>query len=505
MDPAALTLRDLRDAIASRRLTAEAAVRAALDRAHALNPALNAFIELHDDHALARAREIDAAIARGEGEGTVGPLAGVPIALKDNICLARGRTTAASRYLENYRSPFSATAAQRLEAAGAIIIGKTNLDEFAMGSSTERSAFGPTRNPWDPSRVPGGSSGGSAAAVAARIVPGALGSDTGGSIRQPAGWCNIVGVKPTYGRVSRWGLVAYASSLDQIGPMARTVADAALLLSVICGHDPLDATSLDTGEATHDFVSGLDAPPGPARVGVPRQVRDGAHHPAVAAALDRAVAALRDAGVEVVDADLTHALSDHAIAAYYIIAPAEASSNLARYDGVRYGRPPSPPVTSLDDLYTRARTEGLGDEVKRRIMLGTHALSSGYYDAYYTTALRVRRLIKADFDACFSGAKGPGPVDALLIPSSPHPPFRLGEKSADPLAMYLEDIYTVGVNLAGLPAVTVPAGFDDEGGGGPVGVQLVGPAMAEGRLLQLARLIERRLPFHERIPSLPTA
>ncbi len=476
-----------RDAIAARAGSAQDAVRTALAAADALNPTLNAFISIFHDEAIAQARAIDARIAGGE---PVGPLAGVPIALKDNICLSWGRTTCASRILENYHSPYTATAAQKLIDAGAIVIGKTNLDEFAMGSTTERSIFGPTRNPHDHARIVGGSSGGSACAVAAGIVPGALGSDTGGSIRQPAGMTGIVGFKPSYGSVSRYGLVAYASSLDQIGPLARTVADAALLASIIGGHDPRDTTSLPG--AAPDLLSGLENPVERLVIGVPTQARSASNHPAVAAALDRAIAACGDLGASVIDVDLP--LTAAGIAAYYIIAPAEASSNLARFDGIRYGRRAElRPGEDLMDLYCRSRAEGFGEEVQRRIMLGTHVLSSGYYDAYYATALKVRALITRDFALAFQG----GGCHALLMPSSPTPAWPIGEKTADPLAEYLEDVYTVGANLAGLPGITIPGGVahgaGSRGASLPVGVQLLGPARQDAQLLRVARMLERAL------------
>ncbi|HVU65162.1 MAG TPA: Asp-tRNA(Asn)/Glu-tRNA(Gln) amidotransferase subunit GatA [Phycisphaerales bacterium] len=487
-------LLEIRDAIAEKRTSAQDAVRGALQAAERLNPGVNALVQVFPEEALAQAREIDERIAT---EGHPGRLAGVPIVLKDNICLSWGKTTCGSRILENYRSPYSATAARRLMDAGAVIIGKANLDEFAMGSGTERSIFGPTMNPWDATRTAGGSSGGSAAAVAAGIVAGALGSDTGGSIRQPAGMCGVVGYKPTYGRVSRYGLVAYASSLDQIGPLARTVADAALLASVICGHDPLDATSL---RDPLDLCSKLEEPVNRLVIGVPRQARSQANHAAVNGALERAAKALHGMGAEVVDVDLP--LTDHGIAAYYIIALAEASSNLARFDGIRYGRRADiGPDADLMALYCRSRAEGLGHEVQRRIMLGTHVLSAGYSEAYYLTALKVRRLIRGDFDRAFKGSGGPtgsatGGCHAILMPCSPHPAWRLGEKSGDPLGEYLEDVYTVGVNLAGLPAITVPAGLAKGAGTNgrdlPVGVQLIGPSMEDALLLRIARMLERR-------------
>ncbi len=498
------TAGEIADAVRARSASAEEVVRAALARLDALEPKLHAFLQVFHDHAIDHARVIDSRIARGEHPGR---LAGVPIALKDNMCLAWGRTTAGSRILENYESPFTATAVSRLLSAGAVIIGKTNCDEFAMGSSGENSAFGPTRNPWDLDRVPGGSSSGSAAAVAAGIVPLALGSDTGGSIRQPAGLSGIVGMKPTYGRVSRYGLIAFASSLDQIGPLARTVEDAAAALSLLCGHDPHDSTSAE--RSVPDFAAGLDAPIEALVIGVPRQAVTKANHPAVAKALDDAIKVYVSLGARVIDVDLPH--TEHGIAAYYIVAPAEASSNLARYDGVRYGRrgggAEGPAAAGerrgkgagidLEELYCRSRAEGFGPEVQRRIMLGTYALSSGYYDAYYNTALKVRRRIKGDFDAAFAGG-----CHALLMPSSLTPAFKIGEKTADPLSMYLEDVYTVGVNLAGLPGIVLPGGAAQvEGATLPVGIQLVGPAWEEHRLLRIALMFERATDWHTRRPA----
>ena len=480
----------LREDIAARRRSAEEATREAIAAAERLNPTLNAFISILGDEAIAQAKRVDARLAAGE---TVGPLAGVPIALKDNICLSWGRTTCASRILENYESPYTATAAQRLIDAGAIIIGKTNLDEFAMGSTTERSIFGPTRNPHDHARIVGGSSGGSACAVAAEIVLGALGSDTGGSIRQPAGMTGIVGFKPSYGMVSRYGLVAYASSLDQIGPFAWSVADAALLASVIGGHDPRDTTLLPDAAEPMD---GLESQVESLVIGVPTQARSGANHPAVAGALERAASSFASMGATIVDVDLP--LTAAGIAAYYIIAPAEASSNLARFDGVRYGRRAElKRGEDLMDLYCRSRAEGFGAEVQRRIMLGTHVLSSGYYDAYYATAQKVRALITRDFDRAFKGDENARGCHALLMPSSPTPAWPIGEKTADPLAEYLEDVYTVGANLAGLPGITIPGGVAQGAGTGgvdlPVGVQLLGPARQDVRLLRIARMLERSL------------
>ncbi|MCG3123796.1 MAG: Glutamyl-tRNA(Gln) amidotransferase subunit A [Phycisphaerales bacterium] len=485
------TLADIASSVREGRTSAAQLAREALDRAQSLQPRLNACLQIFDSHALEHAAAVDRRIAAGEGHKL--PLAGVPVALKDNICLSWGRTTCASRILQDYASPFTATAAQRLIDAGAVVIAKTNLDEFAMGSSTENSAFGPTRNPWDDSRVPGGSSGGSAASVAARIVPVALGSDTGGSIRQPAALCGVVGLKPTYGRVSRYGLVAYASSLDQIGPFATCVRDVALALDVIAGHDPLDSTS--TPAAHTAATAEIENPVAPLVIGVPRQARSSANHPAVAQALDNAAALYARLGATLVEVDLP--MTDYGIAAYYIVALAEASSNLARFDGVRFGtRAALKPGESLIDLYCRSRADGLGPEVKRRILIGTHALSSGYYDAYYLTALKARRRIKQDFDRAFTDQG----CHAILMPAMPEPAFRIGEKT-DPLSLYLEDVYTVGVNLAGLPALSFPAGFA-ENPRLPIGLQLVGPAWSEATLLRVARMFERETDFAAQTPPL---
>jgi aspartyl-tRNA(Asn)/glutamyl-tRNA(Gln) amidotransferase subunit A len=475
---------ELRDAVWSGALSARFAASVCLDRIERANPGLNAFTQTLRSEALTAADAVDARLARGERPA----LAGVPVAVKDNICTTAGRTTCASRMLEHYRSPFDATAVSRLTAAGAVVVGKTNLDEFAMGSSGEHSFFGPTRNPWDRSRVPGGSSSGSAAAVASGCVPAALGSDTGGSIRQPAGLCGLVGLKPTYGRVSRWGLVAFASSLDQIGPLTRSVADAAALLDVISGVDPLDATS--ASRPATDTLTALATPVEGLTLGVPAQAANPGNHPETARVFAQARDAAARAGARIVDIDLP--TIDRGIAAYYIVAAAEASSNLARFDGVRYGRRASLAAgEGLDGLYRRSRSEGFGAEVQRRIMLGTHVLSSGYYDAYYATALKVRALIKADFDRAFAAG-----CHAVLMPVSPTPAFRLGEKTGDPLALYLEDVYTVGVNLAGLPGVVVPAGFASmDGSSLPVGVQLVGRAFDEATLLRAARGLEAALGF----------
>ena len=485
---------ELRDRIAAGQATAAEAVAESLARINTHNAALGAFTQVFHDEASTRAAEIDARIA-AEGAAAVGPLAGVPVAIKDNICTTLGRTTCGSKMLEHYTSPFNATVVERLLDAGAVIVGKTNLDEFAMGSSTEHSAFGPTGNPWDPARTPGGSSGGSAAAVAARMVPLALGSDTGGSIRQPAGLTGVVGYKPTYGAVSRYGLVAFASSLDQIGPLARTVEDAALAVSVMSGNDPRDSTSAHRpavpAAVAERSLQGV-------KLGVPTQVGELLEDADVRASFDAALHAARSAGAEIVDIELPSLA--YGIAAYYIVVPAEASSNLARYDGVRYGhRAEAREGEDLVDLYSRSRAEGFGTEVQRRIMLGTHVLSSGYYDAYYNTALKVRRLIKQELDAAFAD------VDAVFMPATPEPAFPIGEKESDPLALYLQDVFTVTANLAGVPGIVVPGSVCDRGGVTlPLGVQLVGPAFGDEALLGLAAALERTLSFTER-PALATA
>ncbi|MFN2432241.1 MAG: Asp-tRNA(Asn)/Glu-tRNA(Gln) amidotransferase subunit GatA [Gemmatimonadota bacterium] len=445
----------------------------AVEEAEAGPGGLHAFLSLRRQLALAEAEAAD--WEREEGI-ELGPLAGIPVAVKDNIAVAEGPTTAGSRILEGFVPPYDAGAVARLKHAGAIVIGKTNLDEFAMGSSTENSAFGPTLNPHDRTRVPGGSSGGSAAAVAAGYVPAALGSDTGGSIRQPAAFCGVVGVKPTYERVSRYGLVAFASSLDQIGPLATSVEDAARVLSAISGHDPLDSTCAP--RPVPDYAHALRRPLRGLRVGVPREYFAEGLDPEVREVCDRTLERLREAGAQVREVSLPR--TAEGIAAYYVVATAEASSNLARYDGVRYGFRAAD-AEDLQDLYLRTRHEGFGPEVRRRIMLGTYVLSAGYYDAYYRTARRVRALIASDFERAF------GDCHCLLTPTTPTPPFRLGEKTDDPLAMYLADVYTVAVNLAGIPAVSVPAG---SAAGLPGGVQLIGPPWSEERLLNVAWHVE---------------
>ncbi|HEY0349599.1 MAG TPA: Asp-tRNA(Asn)/Glu-tRNA(Gln) amidotransferase subunit GatA [Pyrinomonadaceae bacterium] len=469
---------NLRDSIARGDGTARAAVESSVDAAESLNDSLNAFLQIDRDGALQRADEID----QSSNKDSL-PLAGIPIAIKDNICVRGMQASCGSRILGPYHPPYNATAIERLIKAGGVIIGKTNCDEFAMGSSNENSAFGPVKNPWDLSRVPGGSSGGSAAAVAAGIVPAALGSDTGGSVRQPAALCGVIGFKPTYGRISRYGLVAFGSSLDQIGVFARTTRDAAAVLQVIAGRDSHDATTADVptpkyiGETEKNLVKGF-------RLGVPRALLGEGLDEEVRAAIEKAIDTYRDLGAEIVDIDLPHA--NFAIAVYYIIATAEASSNLARYDGVRYGfRAEDAP--GLRDMYRKTRDQGFGAEVKRRIMLGTYVLSAGYYDAYYLKAQKVRALLRQDFANAFKRC------DLILTPTTPTPAFRFGEKVDDPLAMYLNDIYTVTANLSGVPGISVPCGLSSEGL--PIGLQLLGPYWSESTLFRAAHAYETINPF----------
>jgi aspartyl-tRNA(Asn)/glutamyl-tRNA(Gln) amidotransferase subunit A len=479
------TIDDVREALRSRRASAREICAATFARIAEENPKNNALLTLTEDRAMARAQEIDGQVAAGQA---LPPLAGVPIAVKDVILTEGVRATCASRILGNFIAPYSATAVERIEAAGAIIVGKANCDEFAMGSSNENSAFGPVRNPHDPERVPGGSSGGSAAAVAAGMCVAALGSDTGGSIRQPASFCGVVGVLPTYGRVSRYGLVAYASSLDHIGPFARSVKDSATVLAVIAGRDPLDSTS--AAVPVPDYAAEIEKPVKGFKVGVPREYFAAGLSSDVRARVESGLAVLREIGCELVDITLPH--TEYAIACYYIIATAEASANLARYDGVRYGYR-APEVTSLSELYRKTRDQGFGTEVKRRIMLGTYVLSAGYYEAYYRKAQKVRTLVARDFERAFET------VDAIATPVAPTPAFRIGEKTADPLEMYLSDIYTITGNLAGIPGISVPCGSvpaPTSSGASetrklPVGLQLLARHFDEARLFRLAHQFEK--------------
>jgi aspartyl-tRNA(Asn)/glutamyl-tRNA(Gln) amidotransferase subunit A len=458
--------------------------KAVLARVHAHEAKVHAFVTVDEQGALAAAAEADVSLAKGNA----GPLTGIPIAVKDNMSTRGLRTTCASKMLENYVPPFDATVVSKLRQAGAVIVGKCNLDEFAMGSSTENSAFGPTKNPWNLKTVPGGSSGGSAAAVAADFALGALGSDTGGSIRQPASLCGIVGLKPTYGRVSRYGLVAFASSLDQIGPMCRSVEDAAIMSALLDGHDSLDSTSVDLPvpdyrQALAKGVKGL-------RIGLPKEYFIGGVDPEVEASVKAAVAKMESLGATVTQVSLPN--TGHCLSVYYLLATAEASSNLARYDGVRYGF--RAPADSLVPMYMKTRSQGFGPEVKRRIMLGTYALSSGYYDAYYLKAQKVRTLIKGDFDRVFSE------VDLVATPTAPAPAFEFGAKTADPLTMYLSDIFTLSANLAGVPAMSMPCGYSSSGL--PIGLQLLAKPFHETDLFAAGHAYEKATDWTKRKPNL---
>jgi aspartyl-tRNA(Asn)/glutamyl-tRNA(Gln) amidotransferase subunit A len=500
-----ITVRGVRDDVRSRARSASDVCREALERIDALDPQLHAFNTVVAERALARAGDIDRNFERWRDR----PLVGVPVALKDNLCTRGVRTTASSRMLEHYVPPYDATVVERLEAAGAVIVGKTNCDEFSMGSSNENSAFGPVHNPWALDRIPGGTSGGSAATVAARLTPLALGSDTGGSIRQPASLCGVVGLKPTYGRVSRYGLIAFASSLDQIGPIARTVDDAALALGVLAGADRRDATSAP--EPVPDFTAALTGDVRGARIGVPRALLEQGVDADVSRAITAALQTLAARGATLVDVELPHA--GYAIPVYYLVATAEASSNLARYDGVRYGFRAAPGTphpapgtahpapgtqhSALGTMYARTRERGFGPEVKRRIMLGTYVLSAGYYDAYYLKAQQVRTLILRDYEQAFAGADA---VDAIAMPTSPIPAFKLGERVNDPLQMYLIDVFTVSANLTGLPAISVPCGFTDAGL--PIGLQLTGRRFDEAGLLRLADAYQRETEWWKPAPPI---
>ncbi len=473
--------------LAERKVGSRELTEGYLARIDALDEQIGAFLTVDRDGALARADDIDAARARGDA---LGPLAGVPIALKDILVTEGMETTAASRILAGWIPPYDGTAVAKLRAAGAVILGKLNMDEFAMGSSTENSAARVCRNPWDLDRVPGGSSGGSAAAVAASLCATALGTDTGGSIRQPASMCGVVGLKPTYGRVSRYGVIAFASSLDQVGPLARTVEDAALLLEVIAGFDPHDSTSIDAPvpryrDALDEKIEGLT-------IGLPEEYFVGGADPAVLAAIEAAVKTFESLGAKTKRLRLPH--TEYALPTYYLLAPAEASSNLARYDGIRFGQRRGEASASLLEVYCQSRGRGFGAEVKRRIMLGTFALRSGYYDAYYLKAQKVRTLIKRDFDAAFES------VDVILSPTAPTPAFRFGEK-AHPLEMYLGDVFTLSCNLAGLPGLSLPCGFSPDGL--PIGLQLIGRPLDEATLLRAAHGFERESGLADRRPPDP--
>ena len=457
--------------------------KAFIERIERHNGDLNALLTVTADEALRDAQAADARLAQGDS----GPLLGVPLIHKDIFCTRGVRTSCGSRMLDDFIAPYDATVVERLRAAGAVCLGKSNMDEFAMGSSNETSFYGPVRNPWNTGTVPGGSSGGSASAVAARLAPLATGTDTGGSIRQPAALCGISGLKPTYGRVSRYGMIAFASSLDQGGPMARSAEDLAVLLEAMAGFDERDSTSVDQvvphyAETLGESIKGL-------RIGLPKEYFGEGLDPEVGKVVEAAIEQFRELGAEIKEVSLAH--TDLAVPAYYVIAPAECSSNLSRFDGVRFGYRCEQP-RDLEDMYKRSRGEGFGPEVKRRIMVGTYALSAGYYDAYYLKAQKARRLIRDDFQQAFEG------VDVILGPTSPTAAFKLGERSSDPLKMYLSDIYTIAVNLAGLPAMSIPAGF---AGGLPVGVQLIGNYFQEARLLNAAHKYQQATDWHERAPE----
>ncbi len=479
------TIAELSARLGRGELTSVALTQAVLARTSAVEPRVGAFNSRDEADALRQAEASDARRAAGQA---LGSLDGIPIGLKDVIAVRDQLLTASSRMLANFVSPYDATVTQRLKSAGAVLWGRLNLDEFAMGSSTENSATQPTANPWDLSCVPGGSSGGSAAALAAGEAIATLGSDTGGSIRQPSSLCGVVCLKPTYGLVSRYGLIAFASSLDQIGPFTRTVEDAALMLQAIAGHDERDSTSFKT--EIPDYRAALTNKRGPWKLGIPKEYFGEGLDPEVGAAVEQAIAYYREQGCEIVEVSLPH--TEYCLDAYYVIATAEASSNLARYDGIRYGHR-SRQASDVVDLYFQSRAEGFGEEVKRRIILGTYVLSSGYYDAYYLRAQKVRTLIRQDFLSAYQQ------VDALITPTSPTPAFRRGAK-ADPLALYLCDIYTIGVNLAGLPAISLPCGFSSAGL--PIGLQLIGQPFAEAELLAIAAAYERGHDWHQRHPQL---
>ncbi len=477
------TLAELSAALAAKRISSVELTGAFLDRVGKLNPDLNAFITVDRERSLARARAADARRARGDA----GPLAGIPVALKDIYCTRGQRTTCGSRMLEHFVSPYDAHVVELLERAGAVALGKCNMDEFAMGSSNETSHFGPVRNPWDRRRVPGGSSGGSAAAVAARMAPAATGTDTGGSVRQPAAFSGVCGLRPTYGLVSRYGLIAFASSLDQAGPIARSAADLALLLNVMAGFDPRDSTSLDRPK--EDYTRNLEMKMAGLRIGLPAEYFGEGIEPGVRKAVEAAVAWFAAQGARTVGLEL--ARTKLAVPAYYVIAPAEASSNLSRFDGVRYGHR-AKEYSDLVDMYCRTRAEGFGAEVKQRILVGTYVLSHGYYDAYYLQAQKVRRLIAQDFSLAFEKC------DLILGPTAPTTAFEIGAKAGDPVQMYLGDIFTIPAALAGLPALSIPCGFDEKGL--PVGLQLMGTHFSEAKLLGAAHRYQQATDWHKRVP-----
>lgn len=483
----AMTAEEIRSGIIEKRFTAEEIVTSLFKRIHEVEPKIDAYLTLSEEEALLQAKKIDEKAAKGE---KLGKLGGVPIAVKDNICTDGIKTTCASKMLQDFIPPYDATVVKKLKEADAIIIGKTNMDEFAMGSSTENSSFKKTKNPWDVTRVPGGSSGGSAAAVGAGLAPISLGSDTGGSIRQPAAFCGVVGLKPTYGLVSRFGLIAFGSSLDQIGPFGKTVKDSALLLEVIQGEDKLDSTSVKH-EVTEDYLSTLGDGVKGMKIGVPVEFFQSGLDEEIAASIKESIEKLKALGAVVEEISLP--ITAEGLSAYYIISSAEASSNLARFDGIRYGYRPEE-FDDVYDLMERSRTEAFGEEVKRRIMLGTYALSSGYYDAYYNRAQKLRKKIREQFQQAFEK------YDLILSPTSPVLPFKSGEKSNNPVEMYLADIYTININLAGIPALSMPCGFSKEGL--PIGLQIIGPHFGEEKILKAAYALEQELKLTGMLPEL---
>ena len=479
------SLKELAAALAEKKISSVELASLFLERIERLNPALNAFITVDREKSLAMARAADARLAKGEG----GPLTGLPLAHKDIFCTEGWLTTCGSKMLSNFVSPYDATVVERFKAAGMVTLGKTNMDEFAMGSSNETSFYGAVKNPWDPAAVPGGSSGGSAAAVSARLTPAATGTDTGGSIRQPAALCGLTGLKPTYGVVSRWGMIAFASSLDQGGPMAKSASDCALLLNAMAGFDKRDSTSLE--RPAEDYTRDLDKPLAGLRIGLPKEFFAEGLSADVAQAVEAAIAEYRRLGAVTVDISLPN--MKLSVPAYYVIAPAEASSNLSRFDGVRYGHR-APQYDDLIDMYCKSRAEGFGAEVKRRILIGTYVLSHGYYDAYYLQAQRIRRLIAADFAEAFRSC------DLIMGPTSPSVAFDLGAKAGDPVQMYLSDIYTIAVNLAGLPGMSIPCGAGSMGR--PVGLQIIGDYFGEARMLNAAHRYQLATDWHRRAPAL---
>ncbi len=483
------SLSELSAALAAKTISAVELATLFLDRIDRLNPGLNAFIALDREQTLAQARAADASGKVGAGDT---PLAGIPLAHKDIFCTKGWRTSCGSRMLENFVSPYDAHVVEKLAAAGMVTLGKLNMDEFAMGSSNETSYFGPVKNPWDTSRVPGGSSGGSAAAIAARLAPAATGTDTGGSIRQPAALCGLTGLKPTYGAVSRYGMIAFASSLDQAGPMAKSAEDCALLLNAMAGFDERDSTSLE--RPAEDYARDLEKPLQGLRIGLPGEFFGEGMDADVRAAVDAALDQYRKLGATTVEVSLPN--SGLSVPAYYVIAPAEASSNLSRFDGVRYGYR-APEYGDLNDMYSKSRAQGFGAEVKRRILIGTYVLSHGYYDAYYLKAQKIRRLIAADFQKAFESC------DVIMGPTSPSVAFAFGAKSADPVQMYLSDIYTISTNLAGLPGMSLPCGFGN--GGMPVGLQIIGNWFGEAKMLNVAHQYQQVTDWHTRMPQLAGA